>query len=406
MPERETRFTTTFQENPTDNPGLVMDEDGNVLVVLPDGTRVPVTGGDGSLSVTVDLTVPDLMEIGDGDEIEIVAAPGAGKALMPMSGGSAQLVGTIAYDATVNLRVNSPGLGGSNANVFLGSVRPWEANDPMAGENLPLILHNGGDSWSWVGGLAGTSGIDPDAPGNGWIPGDEASVLVGSPSFDVAVEDQGARIFRANVDWGELLDPESIAYLIIYVGANTGAYTVVSITETDEGGALVEVTEAIPSPDTGSGAFGSARLDIVSVANAGPITGVNQGDLKFTVPSGIVAAPGDHLVVYRSTGNDGVYEIVGVVGDVIEVDNPIASATVDGWAGIAETGLVGEISDYTIEAPGGGYKQGEHAEIRSLTNPEATTVSGYTTVTVVFHNSDATAHLVIPYRLVDFEAPD
>lgn len=46
-PTVETRFTGTFRDPTTDVPGLVMTDDGIVYLVLPDGTRVALTGGGG-----------------------------------------------------------------------------------------------------------------------------------------------------------------------------------------------------------------------------------------------------------------------------------------------------------------------------------------------------------------------
>ncbi len=52
-PTVEGRFLVSYREPSTDDPGLVQTDDGKVYVVLPDGTRVQVTGGGGGGSQTL-----------------------------------------------------------------------------------------------------------------------------------------------------------------------------------------------------------------------------------------------------------------------------------------------------------------------------------------------------------------
>lgn len=85
-PTVESRFATEFREVPVGEPGLVLEDDGTVKVVLPDGTREVVGGGGSSpvQNVAVPVSSAEILNLTASPKT-IIAAPGAGKVVVPIA---------------------------------------------------------------------------------------------------------------------------------------------------------------------------------------------------------------------------------------------------------------------------------------------------------------------------------
>ena len=323
-----------------------------------------VAGGGGSgtaelNSETIDLSTQDILEL-NSTSIELVAAPGLNKVIVPVSVAGQYLAGDTPFATTPGIRVQlgTEGLGDSQygLDTLVSRINsPTVALDLLAESivaNQPLTIAADTEILPTGGVLA----ISVNDGGTLNIVGDTDLLFQGSGV--VTATDQGLKQFT--VDFGVL---PSITKLVVIGGDNRGSYTVDTVVDTANP-AVIQVNEAIPNPHDGdcNVYVGSATIIVDAVTNpAHPITNVivgtarnitglasgndgaigtvNQGTKTFTLPgSGGSAADLNHaglpFIVTGSTGNDGTYTIASATnnaGDLeIVVVEAIPDATADG----------------------------------------------------------------------------
>lgn len=141
----EARFQTSYYEKPSNDPGLVIGQDGQVSVIVG-GQRIPVTGGGGSgnvqmLSVPIAFNTPGILTDGNGGGgIDILTPTGTqvGDLLFFPAA-----FGTYSIDTPWNgstpsgyLYAGAPYFNGGIAQVDVVNLAqanaPWSANDTNA----------------------------------------------------------------------------------------------------------------------------------------------------------------------------------------------------------------------------------------------------------------------------------
>lgn len=161
--------------------------------------------------------------------------------------------------------------------------------------------------------------------------------------------------------------------LMLQADVNPGAEGAILTSSLDSPGVFWLVGDAMTLSGGNPGATGT----VVTIANGFLITAVNQGAKTFRIAGDHVAAfpVGQHVQVYRSTGNDNTYEIAVVSlvtgNTVIEVVEAIPDATVDGALGNVDAGAVGQIDTYSLSSGGGGYGVGQSVEAEGVHGQQA-----------------------------------
>lgn len=156
----EARFQTSYYEKPSNDPGLVIGQDGQVSVIVG-GQRIPVTGGGGSgnvqmLSVPIAHDTPGILTDGNGGGGIDILTPGGiavGDLILFPSEFSALSIDTPWNGSTPSgwLYGGTPYTGGGIQQTFnpanlTQTNQLWDSNDTN-GSFLQAAEWNTGQGW-------------------------------------------------------------------------------------------------------------------------------------------------------------------------------------------------------------------------------------------------------------------